>query len=263
MNEVTKKKVSNQPSAYCKGTTKINRQLTARWMLLMGFHIKVVVLETGLGEKSCRQMCADLKETKEKHMGVDNTAPTIDGVKPKKTRTILRKVETILNNSVAVAEASLFLKLYQSLGGKKVKSTVDINALIYARRRYMQVRGECGFNVQSNRKTKCLTVNDCWVLAHHMIYLDVVSVHAKCCNESYFIAYGQSAPDSCPYCNRNSNIYTPIARPKKVSKKETLGMNVVKQSQAVAVKPVTVKLAKVRSTSRLTSFSALSKQVAL
>lgn len=134
----------------------IEQQLLVRCMLLLGFALQVITIETGMSQKRIRLMRKDL---------IDN------GYYVSLSRRTYRSTQTILEDHAGKLHASLFLEIYKNLGeitspgeGVGVGSSINIDALLRAYRLYYVVLQEIPPS-PSMALDKSLNVNDAWLLA--------------------------------------------------------------------------------------------------
>ena len=165
---------------------KIEKMLMARRLLIRGLANQAVQLVSGVGEKYIRVLGTDLR----------NNYNRAFKQRERKLRNVLRQIENIISNKSAVADTTLFLSVYERLGGSSVSENVDTDVMTEAYRLYLQLRIEAHLPEKSK-----FTYSDVWVLARNLRSAEIVRTMCKQCRSNFYYAVSQTARDDCAFCN--------------------------------------------------------------
>lgn len=134
---------------------ELQQRVLVRNMLLVGFVIQIISIETGMSPTRIREMRRDLLES---------------GYRISMSRRANRSSETILKDQTGKLHAALFIAIYKNMGDMStsfdeltVEKSLNIQALLQAYRLYCVVLKEIPpSNVISLERS--LNVNDAWLL---------------------------------------------------------------------------------------------------
>lgn len=181
-----------------------SKKLLARRMFIQGFTTHAVSVELGLTPRQCRHVAEHARAAKYLDSIPSSSssaggvlkplAPAGKGVKSSKTvKLLLRCNETIIN-------ASLFMRIYISLGGEDTKESTQVALISLAYGLYCAVRHDV-YGLAERSGEKRLTIQDGWILAVDYRSRRSYMTHCNKCGADAFRSTIQRHDGTqCPHC---------------------------------------------------------------
>lgn len=158
--------------------TRNERVLIAQYLLRAGLRSPIVRCETGLPPSTVRDLARDVNGGKRASSGP------------------LPSSAYLIENRVALLEASLWAAIYLRIGGEKICETGDVFQILHAHRLYMRLREQF-----PERQAEAFNATKVWVLARDL-RSDMAWIH-RCgnCRVNYIVVEDQKIPAGCPICD--------------------------------------------------------------
>lgn len=181
-----------------------SKKLLARMMYIQGYTTHAVSVELGLTLRQCRHIAEHAMAAKYLDGIPSSSVSAGDVLKSMASSNSSKSTKTcrhLLRCKETVANASLFMRLYISLGGKRTRTATQVSQITRAYGLYCAARHDV-YGLAERSSKKRLTIQDAWILAvdyrSYRSYLD----RCKHCGSDIFRSTIQSHEScECPFCS--------------------------------------------------------------
>lgn len=158
--------------------------MQARNMLLRGYIIAIIALETGLTKKTIR----NLRNTMLEEGRIDQSADRS-----------MRRGQSIIKRLEDREDVSILMLSYRRLVGDSIYYSIDLDMLNEAYDTYVLIKREV-----NKHPINLLTINDAYSLAIEL--RSDKAFFEKCdCGCEYFISVRQECSTQCPFCYHSTH----------------------------------------------------------